>query len=241
MVLSQLTATGLYSTLAGLSTLLGVFFILNKEKWAKKNSVHLISFSAGVILTIGFIHLLPEAVENTSYAFYAILFTILGFYTLEHVMVIHHCQEEDCEVHTLSSLAFAGMIFHSFLDGFIIGVSFEASTKIGMVAAFGILLHKLPVGISVTSMLIHDKVNRTKIIRIGILIAIATPIGALLSFMITQTMPKELLGILLAVSAGSFVYLGASDLLPETHKKHRKSNIAMVFLGVGMVFLVSLL
>ena len=240
MIISQLGATGLYSTFAGLATLLGVFFILKKESWAKRNSFYLISFSAGVILTIGFLHLLPEAIENTRYAFHTILFTILGFYTLEHVMVIHHCNEEDCDVHTLSSVAVAGMIFHSLLDGFIIGVSFEASAKIGIVAAFGVLLHKIPVGLSVTSMLLHDNIERAKVLRFGILIALATPVGAILSFFITRQMPPQALGILLAISAGSFVYLGASDLLPETHKKQHKSNILMVFLGVGIILVAGL-
>ncbi|MES0490960.1 MAG: ZIP family metal transporter [Leptospirales bacterium] len=238
---SQLLNTIFYSAVAAFSTLAGVALMLFNKKWTARNSIHFVSFSAGVVLTIAFLHLIPEALEHSPVSLTAVLFTLLGFYSLEHVLVIHHCKEEDCEVHTMGSVAFTGMAFHSLLDGFIIGVGFEASAPIGFAAAFGVLLHKFPVGVSITAMLMHDHYPKRKTILLGSLIALATPAGAILAFSVFLKTSPELLGVFLAISAGSFIYIGASDLLPETHKNHRKSNIPMVFLGVGLMYVVSLL
>jgi len=236
---SQFVNTILYSGIAAISTLAGVALMLSKKKWTAKHSIHFVSFSAGVVLTIAFIHLIPEALERSPISLTAVLFTLIGFYSLEHVLVIHHCKEEDCEVHTMSSIAFLGMTFHSLLDGFIIAIGFETSGTIGFAAAFGVLLHKLPVGVSITAMLLHDHYPKKKTVLFGSFIALATPLGAILAFLLFQEASPEVLGVFLAISAGSFIYIGASDLLPETHKNHRKSNIPMVFLGVALMYFIS--
>ena len=85
-----------------------------------------------------------------------VLFTIIAFYILEHTIGIHTCREGECDVHSIGVLAFTGITIHSLIDGVVIGIGFEADFKIGLAATVAILLHKLPVGISVTAIFLHS-------------------------------------------------------------------------------------
>jgi len=221
-----------FSLIAGFTTITGILIIFYAQKWVAKNSVKLIGFSAGVILTVAFIHLLPEATQFTDWSYLTVLITIIGFYILEHVLVIHHCQEDDCEVHAIGVLAITGMTIHSLLDGIIIGIGFAASNPLGFAATIGVIMHKLPDGATIATLLIHEKYEKRKILFLGAIMALATPVGALLSGFWVFGTDQQILGILLAVASGSFIYIGASDLLPETHKKHDISNIPYVISGV---------
>jgi ZIP family zinc transporter/zinc and cadmium transporter len=168
-----------------------------------------------------------------------VLFTIIAFYILEHTIGIHTCREGECDVHSIGILAFAGITIHSLIDGIVIGIGFEADVKIGLASTIAILLHKLPVGISVTAIFLHSGFERRKTVVRAWIVALATPVGALVSYFFIQSVEESLLGLLLAFSAGSLIYVGASDLLPETHKNFKRSNILLVLIGVSLVYFVS--
>ncbi len=237
---AQLFNTVFYSVLAGLATVLGIYMVLYREEWAVKNSVFFISFSAGVVLTVAFMDLIPEALEVNKSALTIMLATLIAFYILEHMLVIHSCKEEGCEVHPMGVLAFVGLSFHSLLDGIVIGAGFEAAFSIGIAAATGVLLHEIPEGISITSVLLHAGYRRSRAVLMGWVVAMATPLGALAAYFFIREVGESTLGFLLAVAAGSFMYIGASDLLPETHKNFRISNILLVLSGVVLVYTIGL-
>jgi ZIP family zinc transporter/zinc and cadmium transporter len=239
---SQLFNTIAYSIIAGLATLIGVYMIFAREKWARRNSVYFLSFSAGVVLSVCFTHILPEAIGHSNQALTITLFTLIAFYILEHTILIHTCYEtEDCEVHSMGLPSFMGIGFHSLIDGVVIGVGFEAGFAIGFAATMGILLHRLPVGITVSSLLLHSGYSRKKTLVMGWIVALATAVGALGSYAFIRGVSDEVIGALLAFSAGSFIYIGASDLLPETHKNFKSANIILVLAGVFLVYIVSYL
>ena len=215
--------------------------MLSKEQWALKNTVLFLSFSAGVILAVVFTHILPEALDLYPQSLHITLFTIIAFYIFEHTIGIHTCREGESDVHSIGVLAFTGITLHSLVDGVVIGIGFEADLKIGLAATVAVLLHKLPVGISVTAIFLHSGFSRKKTVVRAWIVALATPVGALVSFFMVQSVDEGLLGLLLAFSAGSLIYVGASDLLPETHKSFKKSNILLVLIGVGLVYFVSYL
>ncbi len=237
----QFINTATYGILAGLATITGIYMVLHRQRWATENSVFFISFSAGVILTIAFLHLLPEAIDTNRNALFIVLITLISFYILEHMLVIHSCKEGECEVHPIGILAFIGLCFHSLLDGIVIGVGFEAGFSIGIVASMGVLLHEIPEGITITSILLHAGYTRKRAVVFGYIVGFATPLGAMGSYFFIRDVTPETLGILLAVAAGSFTYIGASDLLPETHKNFRKGNILLVLSGMILVYIVALL
>ncbi len=236
----QFLNTALYSLLAGFATVLGIYMVLYKEEWALRNSVFFISFSAGVVLTVAFLDLMPEAIKVNQSALAIMLGTLIAFYILEHMLVIHSCKEGACEVHPMGMLAFVGLSFHSLLDGIVIGAGFEAAFSIGVAAAMGVLLHEIPEGISITSVLLHAGYRRGRAVLMGWIVAMATPLGALIAYLFVRKVGESTLGFFLAVAAGSFTYIGASDLLPETHKNFRISNIVLVLSGVVLVYTIGL-
>lgn len=228
-----------YGLLAGLATVAGLYLVLYKESWVRKNSVYLISFSAGVLLAVAFSHILPEALELNSNALVWVLASFVGFYILEHVLVMHSCHEDDhCEVHPIDKIAILGMTFHSLLDGVIIGVGFEISFTLGLAAALSVILHKIPDGISMTSILLHSEYSKKQAKKYSYLVALATPVGAWGSLLILKDIQAYVLGILLAIAAGSFLYLAAADLVPEIHKKSKALNIVLLLLGVLFTYLI---
>ncbi len=235
----QLASTLLYSTIAGIATLGGVYLIFLNEEWTRKNSIFFLSFSGGVVLTVAFTHLLPEAFSINPHSFGVVLATIIVYYIVEHSIAIHTCKEDECEVHPMGVPAFIGITAHSLIDGLVIGVSFEADFTMGFITAIAVILHKFPVGITITSILVHSGFRRNKIVALGWMVALATVAGALGAYVFVKSVEQDILGLLLAFSAGSFIYIGASDLLPETHKNMNRLNIMLVLAGVVLVYLIA--
>ncbi|UCG89937.1 MAG: ZIP family metal transporter [Candidatus Heimdallarchaeota archaeon] len=240
-----------YGTLAGIATLFGIYMIRRNHEWALKNSHYINSFAAGLILALVFFHLMPEAVELSELAFYPALFIgFFAFYLLENFIVIHsgseihYCLDEDEDEfgahHTsrIGVMAFSGLAFHSLIDGIIIGVGFELSTEIGFLAAMAVILHEIPEG--VTSFAIVNEVMPDKSKILSIIVAIATPFGALFSLLFISGLSELLIGILLALAAGTFIYVAASDLIPQTHEKNNLQNLIAFIVGAFFIYGISL-
>lgn len=232
----------IYSLIAGIATLLGTAMLFYRESWARKNSLYLVSFAAGVMLATAFLDLLPEAVELFNGAFWAVLIGILIFYLLQHLINLHHCHDEECHLHNLGVLSLSGLTFHSLLDGMAIALSFGIDPRIGIITTLAVILHELPEGITTTSILMYAKMTRKKVIWYSVLVAMATPAGAILFYPFIKNIPPQVLGALLAVTAGSFIYIASSDLIPQTHAVKNRLSASLLILGViFLAFLNSLL
>ncbi len=233
----------LFGFLAGLATLLGIYLIVKREKWAQKNLIYLISFSAGVLLSLAFVDLLPEALSQNKNALFITLLSFLAFYLLEHALSVHVCQEKaECEVHqTFTLVTWSGLMLHSLIDGLIIGVGFEVSFSLGVLSALAVLLHRLPDGVSSMAVMLYGGRSVKEAAYSSSLVAVITPIGAILSFLAFRGVSANIAGILLAIAAGSFLYVAASELIPEIHKKSKVFNIVLTFLGALVPFVASLL
>ena len=233
----------LYGGVAGAATFAGMMLILAREAWSRRYSSSLVSYSAWVLLGVGFLHVLPEALELNPQAPAFILLAFILFYFLEHHLLIHagheeqhHVQlEDDCHdgccsrPHPLGRVAFFGMALHSAIDGMIIGTGFEASHELGLLAALGVIAHEVPEGIAMLSILLHYGWPRRKAIELTSFVALATPAAALLSYAVVRDLDPQLLGALLAMAGGSFVYIAASDLIPESHRSRGlPASIALV-------------
>jgi ZIP family zinc transporter/zinc and cadmium transporter len=238
-----------YGTLAGLATLFGIYVIRRNQEWALNNSHYVNSFAAGLILALVFFHLMPEAIELSELAFYPALFIgFFAFYLLENFIVIHsgseihYCLDEDeVGVHHKSRIgvmAFSGLAFHSLIDGLIIGVGFELSMEIGFLAAMAVILHEMPEG--VTSFAIINEVMPDKSRILSVIVAIATPLGALFSLLFVSALSESMIGILLALAAGTFIYVAASDLIPQTHEKNNFQNLIAFIVGAFLIYGISL-
>lgn len=231
-----------FSFLAGLATLIGVYLMAKKAAWAQKNLIYLISFSAGVLLSFSFTHLLPESLELYPGALLVVLLSFLVFYILEHLLTLHVCKDKgECEAHeTFTLVSWTGLLIHSLIDGVVIGAGFEASFALGILSTLAVLLHELPEGISSMAIMLYGKYSVSKAIVYSSMVALATPFGAVLSFFALRQVNEGFVGLLLAVAAGSFLYVAASDLIPEIHKKSRVFNVILTIIGVLLPFVLGI-
>lgn len=247
--MNSLTLTIIYSVIAGSATFVGLLLVLWFKDWTKKHSIYIISAAAGVLMTTAFFHLMPEAIELAQDAVNIFsspyFFVLLGFmvlYIVEQIIVIHACAEEDCGSHSFGIISAIGIGIHSLMDGIVIGVGFEVSNTIGILTAMAVILHELPEGIFTFGILVHSHLSTRKSIIYTSLVALATPVGAIASFFLIKSINLIFLGDMLAFAAGTFIYIAASDLIPQTHKVSRKANIPFVLAGsVFIIILATLL
>jgi ZIP family zinc transporter/zinc and cadmium transporter len=224
-----------YGLLAGFATIGGTMLVFYKEGWSRRNSVYLISFAAGIMLATSFLHIIPESMEVYEHAPLLVLVGVIIFYLLESVVMLHPCHDEACEIHRMGIISWIGLTFHSLLDGVAIGLGFEISLQLGIVTALAVLLHELPEGIATTGILMHANLKRTKILLYSLAVALATPTGAVLAYFFLGRLPLEIIGILLALAAGSFIYISAADLIPQIHKRQHKINALILIGGVAVL------
>jgi zinc transporter ZupT len=197
----------------------------------------LLGFSSGAVIAVALFDILPEVFALDGGSSYMPLAAIgfLVFFGLERYTAMHRSREHEHAVagaheQELGALSAAGLTFHSFLDGVAIGVGFQTGSQIGYLIALGIIAHDLSDGMNtVTVVLAHGNPRR----RAGFWLSldmVAPLLGA------TATMLFSLQGVLpwvLAFFAGSFLYIGASDLLPEA--REHDSPLVGVATCIGML------
>ncbi len=237
-----------YGSLAGIATLLGIILMRKKQEWAIKRSQYVNSFAAGLILALAFFHLIPEAAELSEMAFPVIFIGFFLFYTMENFLVIHsgselHFHEENpCLEHTApvtGVMVFSGLVLHSLIDGIIIGVGFELSTELGILAAFAVISHEVPEGI--TSFALINETIPEKSTILSILVALATPVGSIISLLFIRSLAEPIIGILLGIAAGTFIYVAASDLIPQTHGSQNFRTLTSFAIGAIVILLITLI
>ena len=242
MVLNTLVFSGI----AGVATLAGISVVLWKRDLIVKYSHYINSFAAGALITIALAHLIPESVEMSSNALLAVLGAFILFYLLEAALVFHSGPaihfHEGCPVasHSKGLVIFTGLFLHSLIDGFVIAIGFGVSLKLGLFAAAGVILHELPEGITTFALLLRS-MGYKKALILSVVVALATPVGAIIALGPIGNLSESGLGIMLAVAGGSFLYVAASDLIPETHEKEVLQNVLFFLAGSGMFYLLSIL
>jgi ZIP family zinc transporter len=215
-----------FSTLAG-----GLLALRLRDK------LHLIlGFSAGAVIGVAFFDLLPEAV-NFGGQFHApaaiFSWTAVGFLlylVLDRILRIHG---DDAP---RGRFAAGVLCLHSVMDGIAIGLAFQASHEIGLVVAVAVLTHDFSDGINTMNVVLKNRGDRAQGLRWLTLDAAAPVLGVLLTRFFT--LPAAAIGIALALFAGFFLYIGASDLIPESYHAHPKFlTTAMTLVGAGVLYL----
>lgn len=228
-------------TIAFAATMLGGVFALRF-----RDRLHLIlGFSAGAVVAVALFDLLPEALSSgASYGPATIsLFLAGGFLAyliLDRLILIHPHDHGDGHSHgDVSARGIAGALTlstHSVFDGIAIGIGFQASPGVGIVIAAAVIAHDFSDGINTVSFIVRGGGTWQRALPWLLADAIAPVLGAL-STLLFRIPPTEI-GPVLAVFAGSFLYLGASDLIPESHHQHpRAATTFMTLLGAAVIFL----
>jgi ZIP family zinc transporter len=221
------------------STMLGGLFALHL-----KDRLHLIlGFSAGAILGVAFFDLLPEALDLASKAYSAstvLTVVVIGFTTyliLDRMVLLHNHTEDGHGDERRGNAGAGSLSFHSFLDGVGIGLAFQVSPIVGAVVAAAVLTHDFSDGINTVNLVLKNKGKRTKAFRWLLVDAIAPVIGVISTLFFV--LPEDKLGLLLALFSGFFLYIGASDLIPESYHSHRKHwTTIMTVAGIGTLYVI---
>lgn len=225
---------------ASLATFIGGSFALKF-----RDKLHLIlGFSAGAVVGVALFDLLPEAIKlGTKYhapsvVALAVASGLFAYLVLDRLILLH--SHEHGEGHAQQARGAFGALTlsaHSFLDGIAIGVGFQASIAIGIVIAVAVLTHDFSDGINTVNLVLSNGGSWQKAFRWLLVDAIAPVLGAASTLLFT--IGESTLGLVLAVFVGTFLYLGASDLIPESQHQHpRAATTFMTLLGASVLYIV---
>lgn len=214
-----------------------------------KSKLHLImGFAAGVILGVVFFEIFPEIIEQVkthNFAPTGIMLALVAgflvFHILEKAILIHHGHEGDYAEHVhpqvgiLSALALVG---HSFLDGFGIGLGFQASPAVGALVAVAVISHDFTDGMNTVTLMIAHQNSERKAKRFLFLDAVAPVAGVAATLFFS--VPERFMILYLGFFAGFLLYIGASDILPQAHsKKSSYQLMSLTVLGALLIFVIS--
>ena len=202
------------------ATMLGGLFALRL-----KDQLHLIlGFSAGAVIGVAFFDLLPEAIElgstgfETSTIFSVTALGFLCYLALDRTVLLHgHNHDHSDDLHR-GQFGAGSLSVHSFLDGVAIGLALQVSPAVGIVVTAAVLAHDFSDGINTVNMVLKNSGGQKQAFRWLLTDALAPTFGILLTLLFA--VPAAELGLLLALFAGFFLYIGASDLIPESHHAH---------------------
>jgi zinc and cadmium transporter len=228
----------IYISIAFVTTFSGSMVPILSQSWARKHLWRLLAFSSGVLLSIAFLHVLPEAFALAGrQAGVALLITFGTLFAAENVTMVHTCEDflKPPSSPVVPIGALIALSLHAGMDGMAIGVGLRRDMALGGIISLGVILHKFSDGLALTSLLRAAGYSRTKEWLLACLLALATPVGALLSFRWSGPLPSVAMGAVLGVATGSFLYVGAADLLPRLHQAHDRQCLAFFLLGLVVV------
>ncbi len=234
----------LASILVSFISFIGAFILLMKEESLHKILIFLVAVSAGSLIGGSFLHLLPEALEKTTDIIYPFLGTILGFtifFFLEKYLFWRHCHKEHCEIHSFTYLNLIGDGLHNFLDGIIIAISFTNGIKLGIITTFMIIMHEIPQELGDFGVLIYGGIKAKKAMFLNFISALVAVLGTIFGFCFSSIFNKYDY-IFMSLVSGGFIYIAASDLIPEIHnQKDKKISIKTFFVFLFGLFLMEIL
>ena len=241
MLQNTFVAVLLASLLACGVTTIGIFVISRYERWGKDHSAYFVCFAAGVLISVSFMHIVPKSFEMNSQGPVFLLVGYLAIHLINRFMNLYVCNKHERTNHIAGLIPMLAIGFHSFIDGTIYSVTFKVSILTGVLAAIGMIFHEFPEGIVTFVLLERGGYDRKKSALYAFLAAaLTTPLGTLLSFPLIGQITRSTLGILLALSAGALVYVGATHLLPQVEKENRRYTLLALAAGVLVAVVIVL-
>lgn len=229
--------------LVSLIAFIGIFALTIKEKLLKKIIFLLIALSAGALMGDAFLHLIPEAIQSLNKnIFLYILAGFITFFLIEKILHWRHCHDGKCPIHTFAYINLIGESVHNFIDGLIIAASFIINIPLGIATTIAIALHEIPQEIGDFGVLVHGGFNKTKALFLNFFVALTAIFGGFIGFYLSNT-TQTFIELLIPFTAGGFIYIAASDLIPELkkeidNKKSLLNFIAFIF-GIFLMYLLT--
>lgn len=232
-------------------SLVGIFAVsLNRDR-LKQIISSLLGFATGALFGDAFIHLIPESFEELGINITTSLFIILGmliFFVLEKFVRWNHCHAHmpDEHLHPVAMLNLVGDAVHNLIDGMVISASFMVSIPLGITTALAVVLHEIPQEIGDFGVLVHGGLSPRKALGFNFLCSLTAVLGAVVTLLL-GTYIKDYFLYLLPITAGGFIYIAGSDLIPELQNKcdvkfsASLAELILIIFGIGIMALLTLL
>ena len=224
-----------YTLIAAAANVVGAAAVTSRSQWSMSALDKLIALSAGFMISVALLDLIPEAIAVHGAG--AGLIVLTGYvlvHLTQHTLTPHfHFGEEVHKVtRAVSMSALIGLLLHTFVDGVAIVSGFEVSASLGLLVFLAIVLHKLPEGLAISSLFLAAGASRGRALLAGAALGTATLIGGLATEFFA---PLRTYGLPLA--AGVALYVGASNLVPEFQGKKGWGLPVSFFAGCGLYLL----
>jgi zinc and cadmium transporter len=223
-----------------------VIFLYFREETLHKIILFLVSLSAGALMGGAFLHLLPEASQEIEIdkLYLIVLFSFVFFFFMEKLLFWRHCHKEDCQIHTFGYMNLFGDALHNFIDGLIIASTFLVDFNLGIATTIAIALHEIPQEIGDFGVLIHAGFERKKALILNYVVAFTVVLGGIAGYFLSYVI-NDVIPYLLPFAAGGFIYIAASDLMPEIRKEaniKRSINSFVIFiLGIVLMYIIKII
>jgi len=228
-------ATLVAVAVVSLMSLSGALVLVGREALLRRGLIFLIAFAAGALLGDAFLHILPEIAESTAGfdlgTSVAILSGVVAFFSLEKILHWHHAHIPHEEViHPVAVTNLVGDGLHNFIDGAIVAAAFLTSREVGIATAVAVALHEIPQELGDFGILVHAGMKPKRALALNLTSALASIVGAIVVLLTTRTAGIE--DLLLPFTAGAFVYIASTDLIPELHKEPKLAQSLVQLLGL---------
>lgn len=244
----------LFSLSGSFLSMAGGFVLLWREKLARRLSLFLISFAAGVLLGVAFLDLLPEILEEAGEietpALVIVSAIVISFMLERFLWWFHHHrihsaehigENEHPEEGAATSKAYlllAGDALHNFVDGVLIAAAFLTDFNLGVGVSVGVIAHELPQEIADFGVMLHAGFSKAKTLLLNLAAASTTFLGAILAYFIAPTI-EGVIPMVVSFAMGVFIYIALSDLIPEIHhRSEHQHNFIHFFLFIGGIILI---
>ena len=232
------------SFLISLITFVGVISLSLKDELLDRILLCLVGFAAGALVGGAFLHLLPETVERSTNmnVFLALSFGFFLFFLLEK-LIWRHCHKGKCEIHPFAYLNLIGDGVHNFIDGLVMAASFTSNIQLGIVTSLAVAFHEIPQEIGDFGVLIYGGLEKSRALILNFFTALIVVFGGVVGYFLSSYIGESMIFIL-PFTAGGFIYIAASDLIPELHKevnpRRSLASFALFLLGFAFMLFVKL-
>jgi zinc and cadmium transporter len=238
---TQFSTTAAMSIIAAIIATVGILVVRSVPMFRHKNIDYFTAFAAGVLITAAFYHIIPESLSLYKNAALYVVVGYFAMYIINRLLSSFVCHEHDHIDKRVGILAVLGIGTHSFIDGIVYSITFTNSLFTGFVVSLGMILHEFAEGAVTYSLLVGAGFEKKKAFLIAFFAAaLTTPLGMLISYPFVHHLQGEPLAILLALSGGTLIYVGASHLIPHTEKEPLRYSLVAVLAGVAMAIFIGI-
>jgi len=213
---------------SGFLSLIGSLIISTGNKWSESLMLKLVSFAAGVLLSTSILDILPEAIEVSIKPDDIVMPLFIGilfmFFMERFILVFHHHHFDVHELKPSAYLILVGDSIHNFLDGIAIAAAFLTSIPVGFVTSIAVASHEVPQEISDYTICVTNGLKPKTALLLNSISSLFSVLGGVLAFFFFSYI-SIFTNLILAFTAGSFLYIACADIIPELHKSSTKKNI----------------